>query len=316
MRPFESFAKYTGRFVSEFGFQALPLMQTLIAAGVSPDNNINDEVLLSHQKHPKGFETINEYMSLYGYVPDSLDDYILMSQYIQYLGLKTAIEAHRRSMPYCMGSLFWQLNDCWPAVSWSGIDYYGRKKAIMFHLKELFAPVMLSMTEQNGRLQVWGITEKKLAEKPLLYVKMGDFEGDVLNEVVREVNFLAGRSMVLIEFDISTLGKLSTSTYIKAELRTKEGVIASSIYYPAPLKEQKLEDCSVYTVHCFEPGKVTLSFSAPSLCRFVEVSYNGRTDVFSKNYFDIIPCETTETVLNLSGLGSFDAEKISIRKLH
>jgi beta-mannosidase len=315
MKPFDSFTKNTGRFVSEYGFQALPHLKTLIAAGVIPENGLQDEALLSHQKHPKGFETINEYMNLYAYIPETLDEYILMSQYIQYLGLKTAIESHRRAMPYCMGSMFWQLNDCWPVVSWSSIDYYGRKKAIQFHLKNLYAPVMLSITEQNGRLQVWGITETKLHEKPVLNVKIGDFEGNILNEVSRSINFLTGRAMVLMEFDISDLGKLRNSTYIKADLLSKEGIIASSTYYPASLKDQKLNDCSVYTVHCIDPGKVTLSFSSPCLCRFVEVSYDGKTDLFDKNYFDIIPGETTETTIDLSRIGRFDADKISIRKL-
>jgi len=315
MKPFELYQEKTGRFVSEYGFQALPQMKTLVDAGVNPENRLQDEVLRSHQKHPTGFETINEYMNLYGHVPETLEDYILMSQYIQYLGLKIAIEAHRRAMPYCMGTMYWQLNDCWPVVSWAGIDYYGRKKAIQFHLKDLYANVMLSMAEQNGKLQIWGLTETKLNKKTKLHVKIGGFEGNILNKVSKNVDFQAGKGSILLELDISDLVKNQNSTYIKAELTNKKDVIASSIYYPASLKDQKLDDCEIHTTHSLESNKVILSLSSPCLCRFVEVSYDGNTDVFDKNYFDIIPGEITKITLDISEIDRFDLEKITLRKL-
>ena len=114
---------------------------------------------------------------------------------------------------------------------------------------------------------------------------------------------------------ISGFLKNQNSTYIKAELTNKKDVIASSIYYPASLKDQKLDDCEIHTTHSLESNKVILSLSSPCLCRFVEVSYDGNTDVFDKNYFDIIPGEITKIMLDTSEIDRFDLEKITLRKL-
>jgi beta-mannosidase len=57
-------------------------------------------------------------------------------------GVRLAMEAHRRAMPYCMGSLYWQINDCWPVASWSSIDYFGRWKALHYTARRIFAPVI------------------------------------------------------------------------------------------------------------------------------------------------------------------------------
>ncbi|HML83688.1 MAG TPA: glycoside hydrolase family 2 protein, partial [Bacteroidales bacterium] len=62
---------------------------------------------------------------------------------VQKDALTIAIESHRLSMPKCSGTLFWQLNDCWPVTSWSVLDYYLRPKAAWFSLKRLFAPIMV-----------------------------------------------------------------------------------------------------------------------------------------------------------------------------
>lgn len=121
--PFESLEKNVPRFMSEFGFQAFPSYETIKFINDNDSIDINSPAIKTHQKHQIGFERIKEYMEHDFPVPDNDEDYVYISQLLQAYGIGKGIEAHRRSRPYNMGSLYWQLNDCWPAVSWSSIDF-------------------------------------------------------------------------------------------------------------------------------------------------------------------------------------------------
>lgn len=76
-------------------------------------------------------------MGLYYKVPEDFDRLVYMGLVLQGVGVRQGLEAHRRNRPYCMGTLYWQLNDSWPVVSWSSIDYYGNWKALHYQAKEL-----------------------------------------------------------------------------------------------------------------------------------------------------------------------------------
>lgn len=152
MQSFSSYETHTGKFVSEFGFQGLPTIDTYenmgyIAAGYDYQMWKRDTVVKSHQKHPTGFETISTYMKRdYGIDPDALsfDDYIYVSQVMQRDALTAGVES-QRSSETCMGSLFWQYNDCWPVASWSVQDYYGRKKLAWYGLKPLYSDLFVTV---------------------------------------------------------------------------------------------------------------------------------------------------------------------------
>lgn len=87
------------------------------------DLSLQNPVIKAHEKHARGWQIIDGYMARY-YTPQTdLVKYNYLSQLLQARAMQVAIEAHRRAMPYNMGSLYWQINDCWPVVSWSSIDY-------------------------------------------------------------------------------------------------------------------------------------------------------------------------------------------------
>lgn len=154
--PFERFEEVVPRFMSEFGFQSYPSKRALnfmIDSGLV--SRAHPQVQL-HQKHLRGESLIEEYMRRdFGMVPDSLEDFIYLSQVQQARGIAMGIRAQRRKMPYCMGSLYWQLNDCWPAISWSSIDYTGRWKALHHEAKRAFEPFLVSAEIVDSTLQVW-----------------------------------------------------------------------------------------------------------------------------------------------------------------
>ena len=95
--------------------------------------------------------------------------------------IKRAVEAHRRAMPYCMGSLYWQLNDCWPVASWSSLDYYGNWKALHYYAREFFSPVLLSVLEKDDNINLFVVNDGEGIEHAELELKLINFEGEVLS---------------------------------------------------------------------------------------------------------------------------------------
>ena len=140
--PFEKYAEKTGRFMSEFGFQSYPMMSTIRRFCPEDQLYIDSPTMRSHQKHGRGREIIDKaMMQYYGFDSKNLplEDYVYVSQLLQAWGTGYGIFQHVKQQPHCMGTLYWQLNDCWPVASWSSIDYYGNWKALHYRVQELYS---------------------------------------------------------------------------------------------------------------------------------------------------------------------------------
>ncbi len=140
--PFEKYAEKTGRFMSEFGFQSYPMMSTIRRFCPEDQLDIDLPTMRSHQKHGRGREIIDKaMMQYYGFDSKTLnlENYAYVSQLLQAWGTGYGIFQHIKQQPHCMGTLYWQLNDCWPVASWSSIDYYGNWKALHYRAQALFA---------------------------------------------------------------------------------------------------------------------------------------------------------------------------------
>ncbi|MCR5192329.1 MAG: hypothetical protein K6D59_03400 [Bacteroidales bacterium] len=138
--PFEMYKEKTGRFMSEYGFQSYPLMSTIRRYCPEAQLSIDSPAMRNHQKHPRGLQIIDKAMrQYYGFDSKSLslEDYVYVSQLLQAWGTGYGILCHLTN-PRCDGTLYWQLNDCWPVASWSSIDYYGNWKALHYRVQKLF----------------------------------------------------------------------------------------------------------------------------------------------------------------------------------
>lgn len=148
--PFEKYAEKTGRFMSEYGFQSYPMLSTIRQFCPEDQLYIDSPTLRSHQKHPRGCEIIDKAMrQYYGFDSKSLslEDFCYVSQLLQAWGTGYGIFQHIKQQPHCMGTLYWQLNDCWPVASWSSIDYYGNWKALHYRAQALY--------DDNINLKQW-----------------------------------------------------------------------------------------------------------------------------------------------------------------
>ena len=141
-QPFEMYKEKTGRFMSEYGFQSYPDYSTVCRYCPDDQRYIDSPVMKSHQKHGRGLEIIDKAMRQYYGVDSrslSLEDFCYVSQLLQAWGTGYGIFQHLQQQPHCMGTLFWQLNDCWPVASWSSIDCYGNWKALHYRARDLYS---------------------------------------------------------------------------------------------------------------------------------------------------------------------------------
>ncbi|MBK7870645.1 MAG: hypothetical protein IPJ74_08170 [Saprospiraceae bacterium] len=146
--------------MNEYGFQSFPEMTTIKQFSAPDDWSFDSEVMKKHQKSYIGNGRIGKFVDKYYAKSTDFEDFVYKSQLVQAEGIRTAIRAHRKAMPRCMGTVYWQLDDCWPAPSWSSIDYYGRWKALHYALKELYADQLIVPWEANGFLHIQIINDQ------------------------------------------------------------------------------------------------------------------------------------------------------------
>jgi beta-mannosidase len=283
--PFEMYTKKVGRFMSEYGFQGMPAWSTLQSVSNKDDMNLSSDAIRNHQKHPTGYETINEYMARDYHIPASFEKYIYVSQLLQADGMKTAIEAHRRAKPYCMGTLFWQFNDCWPVTSWSSVDYYGNWKALNYQVKRSFEQVLVSVKEEQNGYKIHVINDDLKSYEGEIELKLIDFSGNVLWEKKQLASVPTNLSIELLEvskkefyaFDLKQV--VLSVTYISG---TKK---ANSLFYFVKPKELKIQKPSL---HINPIDATTIEVSTDVLAKNVFLSSDENV-VFSDNFFDVLP---------------------------
>jgi beta-mannosidase len=301
MEPFEVYKKKVPRFMSEYGFQGFPDMKT-IERFTSPESRymISDE-LKNHEKHPRGFETIENYLLDEYSEPKSFEDYIYVSQLLQAYGIKTAIEAHRRAKPYCMGTMYWQLNDCWPVVSWSGIDYYGRWKAMQYFVKNAYRDILVSPAEENNLLKIYVTSDRLFNTSGTLHIELKDFSGNILLQKDSSITVPANSSKAYYEIDENILlsGLNKNEIVLNAYFELPEGGNYKNILYFAKVKELNLPPAVIDFDFKEEVKGITMNIKSDKLVKNLYL-YSDTDVFFDDNYFDIIPgenktvyCETT-----------------------
>jgi len=176
--PFEMFRRKVPRFMSEFGFQSYPNPASL--RRFIPDSAMyaGSASMKTHQKHARGDQLITQYLDEWFPKPDSFENYALLSQLVQAEGVVTGILAHREAKPWCMGTLFWQFNDCWPAVSWSSVDYYGIRKALHYRVKEAFVPTMATLNILHHEIELVLINDDPKIDSVSLEFEVMDHAGN------------------------------------------------------------------------------------------------------------------------------------------
>ncbi len=292
-KPFESFDSEIPRFMSEYGFQAFPEMKTIRTFAEEKDFELESPVMNAHQKATIGNALIKQTMSLYYKVPAKFEDLVYVGLVLQGQGMRHGIEAHRRNRPYCMGSLFWQLNDSWPVVSWSSIDYYGNWKAMQYQSQRAFAPVLINAIKEGDDLCVYLISDELQDRDDVrLTVELMDFDGKSHGKWTQNGKLTANTSMLFLKKRVDEfLSKQDAATsFLRFTLKAKNGAaLADEVFYFAYPKDQKLPEARIETSVKKRGEAIEMTLKTDKLARdiFIEVPVQGVR--FSDNFFDLLP---------------------------
>ena len=292
-KPFESFDSEIPRFMSEYGFQAFPEMKTIRTFAEEKDFELESPVMNAHQKATIGNALIKQTMGLYYQVPAKFEDLVYVGLVLQGHGMRHGIEAHRRNRPYCMGSLFWQLNDSWPVVSWSSIDYYGNWKAMQYQSQRAFAPVLINAIKEGDDLCVYLISDELQDRDDVrLTVELMDFDGKSHGKWTQNGKLTANTSMLFLKKRVDEfLSKQDAATsFLRFTLKAKNGAaLADEVFYFAYPKDQKLPEARIETSVKKLGEAIEMTLKTDKLARdiFIEVPVQGVR--FSDNFFDLLP---------------------------
>ena len=327
--PFETYADHIGRFMTEYGFQSFPQSDSVNKFTVDEDRMINSKIMESHQRcraderrdKQYGNRLITHYMERYIGYPKDFDSLLYLSQLLQAKGVGMAIEYHRRNKTdrYCMGTMYWQLNDCWPAVSWAGIDYYAKWKALHYHLRQLYAPLLMSINREGEKVQLYVISDlSEPIPKTELHITTCDFKGNQIATGWATVANIAPDSVQNVaEFSIYELigDAEKSSVYLQAELKSEDKVWTSRLFFFVDEKQLNLPRPGIKRIVTPASGGYVIQLNCSKFAKGVFLSIPGLDAKFSDNYFDLEPGKSKTVKVDTTGHISEKGKEIEIYTL-
>ncbi len=290
--PFEDFKKSVPRFMSEFGFQSFPIQSSVQKYSLPEDWSIDSDVMKVHQKHPRGNQLIATYTNRSYHKPKDFESFLYLSQVVQAEGMRMGIEAQRRSKPFCMGTIYWQLNDCWPVASWSGIDYYGKWKALHYEVARQYSDYLITCNFlEDGTINAYVVSDQVKPVTGGITLIIKDFEGNQLMVENKTITVKPGVSELYFSIEPGAYAHLDTKQILLDARVTVDNHTYSNLYYWHPVKELELPepDYTTEVVANGEDWEVTLSSTV--LIKSVYLEFEGVMGNFSDNFFDLLPWE-------------------------
>jgi beta-mannosidase len=296
--PFTDYEKNRYRFVSEYGFQSFPEMRTVEAFTAPEDRTgILTPVMLAHQKNDQGNAIIHDYLLRDYQEPKDFASFLYVSQVLQAEGIKVGAEHLRRHRPETMGSLFWQLNDCWPVASWSSIDYFGRWKALQYYARRFYAPVLVSPHVEDGAIASYVVSDRLEPVAGSLRVRVMSFEGKTLDEAALAVKIPAQSSQVYLRTPLSALAAKGidfSKVFVVADLTADGRTLSSNLIYLVPTHEIHLPAAAIESAIVAEGDGNRLRLSSGVLARAVHVTFGEFEARPADDYFDLVPGQPVE----------------------
>jgi beta-mannosidase len=312
--PYTDYAPNTSRFMSEYGFQSFPTLDTVARYAPQDQWRIDSPVMLSHQRHPRGNQLVKTYMDRDFRAPKDFASFLYLSQVLQATVIQYGAEAHRRRWPYNAGSLYWQLDDCWPVASWSGIDYFGRWKALHYAARRFFAPVLASPVEDNGTVNVFVVNDRRADLRAHMTIRLVDFDGRELFHKEDDVVAKANTSSVAWSIGKRELlrGIDPAHVVFVAEVREGGSLLSRNLMSFAKTKDLALPPPELQAAVEAHGASAAVRVTARRFARAVYLSTADGEGAFSDNFFDLLPGESVTVEWKAPpGAPAVDAARLS-----
>ena len=290
-KPFTAYREQYPRFMSEFGFQALPPLATIRTYAEQADWNVTSYIMEQHQKNASGNSLIIGQMLDTFRLPKDFVSMVYLSMALQAEGIRYGVEHWRRNPDRVAGILYWQLNDCWPVASWSSLDYFGRWKALHYAARRFYAPLMLSIKDKPPEQEVYVSNDSLESWEGTVKWSLETLEGEELTTGNAPVKVPPQASSLVCKLDFSnhiTYDSFRKLVFI-AELWQGDRFITRQTAHFTPIKHLSLTDPDITVNLQRQNGELIVELISHSLALLVEVSLTGADVVFSDNYFNL-PC--------------------------
>jgi beta-mannosidase len=296
LAPIEEYKNQLPRFMTEYGFQSFPEMAIIKTFSIPADWDISSAVMLSHQKNKGGNGRIYDYLLRYYGQPKDFESFLYASQVMQAEAIKMGAEHLRRDRPRTMGSLFWQLNDCWPVASWSSIDYDGRWKALQYYARRFYNDLLVSPNEENSALQIYVVSDKQQTQPAQLHIRLLDLKGKVLEEKSQDIQIKPLASEVYLSLPATQLlaQRDRNQVLIDAQLVVNGAVASRNLYFFDHMKNVRLPQPEIRADIANADGGYRITLQSAQIARDVYLSFTDLNATFSDNYIDLLPGESVQ----------------------
>lgn len=217
-KPFSEYLSVKPRFCSEFGFQSFSSAATIGSFASPAERYFGSVALEAHQRDPKGNGLIGETLSRYFRRPKGFQETLYLSQLQQAMAIKTAVEYWRACKPRCMGTLYWQLNDVWPATSWSSIEYNGLWKLLHYEAKRFYDPLIAALVRDGNTLRFFVVSDLPVGCQISCNVRFCSFDGTTLAETAIHGDLGAEESRQLWSLPEADIPAPSQKCFLEAKL--------------------------------------------------------------------------------------------------
>ena len=286
-KPFTDYRKYFFRFCSEFGSQSFPCAKTVNSFTLEDDRNIFSRVMESHQKNDAANGKMLYYLSENLRYPKDLTHLLYASQVLQGMAIKYGVDHWRRNRGRCMGTLYWQINDDWPAPSWSSIDYFGRWKALHYMAQKFYAPHAVSMTLEDHRCHVYFSNESFETTEYSLTLSIRDLSGNVLETYETKGNSPAFSAIETAVVDICSWEDQKDDVFLEAVIHTKDQKVLKDVETLVPYKYLNLKNPVISTEAEETNDAFILHISSDCFAPFVALDFDDADVIFSDNFFHL-----------------------------
>ncbi|UOE93553.1 glycoside hydrolase family 2 protein [Alkalihalobacillus sp. LMS39] len=299
LKPFTEYRKFHFRFCSEFGFQSFPSLKTVKSFTEPVDRNIFSPVMENHQKNGAANGKILFYLSENFLYPKDFSSLLYASQILQAEAIKYGVEHWRRHRGRCMGSIYWQLNDCWPVASWSSIDYNGRWKALHYFAKKFYAPVLLSVLDEENTMSFYVTNDRTEEVVCTIEWSLRRNDSTIIQQgtVVATVPPLFAKPCESMTFHQLFSEEMKQKHYLDYKL-IYEGKVQghSTILFTKAKHFQFLNPKMKVDITETEQSFV-ITLKTEAFAKYIELDLHEADCIFSDNYFDLSAGETKEIVV-------------------
>ena len=289
-RPYEEIRQLNARFLTEIGFQSYPDYKTIEAFTVADDRSPYSEVMLQHQKSHEGNQILETYVDREFHLPTDFATYVYATQAVNAVITATCVEHFRRQTGDCMGYLAWQLNDCWPTVSWAGVDYYGRWKAQQYSLKRAFAPVMASALAEGNKVAIHVNNDRRDTASVDVEWTLYDVANRVVIAGKKRVSVPAQSVACAVDADFTDqIRGGENEHYLAYSVIDRGATVSRGVHLFVAPKSYVFSAPQVRASVTDEGDNFRLGIVSEAFAYAVAVELDGCDATFSDNYFHLVP---------------------------